>query len=75
MYTTTEEAMSFALGAIDRGEAREAGEALTWILKREPKNELAWLWMPACLSDEERKRECYRKLSLLQIAEPNGRRE
>ncbi len=72
MYTTTEEAMSFALGAIDRGETMKAGQALTWILKREPENALAWLWMPACLADEGRKRECYRKLSDLQEGDPMG---
>lgn len=72
MFSTTNDALDFALQAIDRGETVEAGRALTWVLKKEPDNTLAWLWMPACLTDERQKRDCYRKLSNLGPCSPAG---
>jgi hypothetical protein len=50
MHVATKGMLSYVVGAIDRGETMETGRVLTWILKGEPENALAWSWMAACLA-------------------------
>lgn len=59
--STVDEAMEFAVMAIEKGEADKAKTALSWILQRDPRNGAAWLWMACCVSDETAKQECYRR--------------
>jgi Tfp pilus assembly protein PilF len=59
--SSVNEAMEMAIGAIDRGEASKAKQALGWVLQRDPNNGLAWIWMAACVDDENAKQECYRR--------------
>ena len=59
--SSVHEAMEVAIGAIDRGEASKAKQALGWVLQRDPNNGLAWIWMAACVDDESAKQECYRR--------------
>lgn len=61
--SSVHEALDFAIGAINRGEASKAKQALGWVIQRDPHNGLAWIWMAACVDDEEAKRECYRRAS------------
>lgn len=61
--TSVSQALDFAVGAIDRGQAKQAKAALGWVLQREPDNGLAWIWMAACVDDETAKQECYRRAS------------
>jgi tetratricopeptide (TPR) repeat protein len=32
------------------------------VLKKEPKNEIAWLWLAACVEKPEQKRDCFHKI-------------
>ena len=32
------------------------------VLKREPKNEIAWLWLAACVESPQQKRDCFHKI-------------
>lgn len=59
--SSVNEAMEMAIGAIDRGEASKAKQALGWVLQRDPNNGLAWIWMAAVVDDESAKQECYRR--------------
>jgi hypothetical protein len=54
-----EEALAFAIDAIDRGDLDLGYSALGRVLQKEPKNPVAWLWMACTVPEEERKRECY----------------
>ena len=58
-----DEAIEYAIKAIERGEINLGTSALEWVLDREPKNQLAWLWMACTVVDEKAKRECYIKAS------------
>ncbi|MFP3855054.1 MAG: hypothetical protein ACLFWD_12260 [Anaerolineales bacterium] len=59
--SSVNQALEVAIGAIDRGEASKAKQALGWVLQRDPSNGLAWIWMAACVDDEDAKQECYRR--------------
>jgi Tfp pilus assembly protein PilF len=61
--STVDEAMEFAIMAIEKGEHDKAKSALSWVLQRDPHNGLAWLWMACCVPDEGAKSECYRRAS------------
>jgi len=61
--SSVNEALDFAIGAIESGQSSKAKQALGWVLQRDPKNGLAWIWMAACIDDETAKQECYRRAS------------
>jgi hypothetical protein len=58
----TEDALKYAVDAIEQGKLDFGREALGWVLQREPDNQVAWLWMACTLSDETSKRECYSRI-------------
>ena len=60
---TVEEALDFAIDAIDRGDMKLGNAALGWVLQREPENRVAWLWMACTVPDEQAKRGCYSRIS------------
>jgi hypothetical protein len=57
--TNIDEALEFAIDAIDRGNMKLGSAALGWVLEREPSNRIALLWMACTVSDEDTKRRCY----------------
>jgi Tfp pilus assembly protein PilF len=63
-----EEVLEYAVEAINQGDLQQGRHLLTWVLRQEPNNHFAWLWMPACLTDERQKQECYRRISQLEPA-------
>ncbi len=62
---TTEQALDFAVTAIKRGERGKGQAALAWVLEREPKNVVAWLWMAECAPDPQVRQECLARVSAL----------
>jgi hypothetical protein len=60
---SVDEAIEFAIQAIDRGDLKLGSAALGWVLQREPENPLAWLWMACTVSEEEAKRDCYSRIA------------
>jgi len=63
------EAVQSAVEAIQRGDLGQGRATLTWVLREDPNNRLAWLWMACCVADEPARDECYRRASTL----PNAR--
>jgi hypothetical protein len=61
---TIDDALTFAVDAIDRGDMDLGAAALEWVLERQPKNPFAWLWMACTAPDEQTKRECYLRVEL-----------
>lgn len=57
-----EEAVESAANAIDQGDLHTGKSMLNQILKQAPGHPTAWMWMACCVSDEEMKRECYRRI-------------
>lgn len=53
-----DEELNLAIETIKRGDRITGGRMLSKILKEDPKNERAWLWLSACLDDVEKKRYC-----------------
>jgi hypothetical protein len=54
-----EEALEYAIDAIDRGDLQQGSAALEWVLHRDPSNRIALLWMACTVSDENLKRRYY----------------
>ncbi len=44
-----------AIELIKQGNIAEGAKILSVVLKNQPDNELAWLWMSACVPDQEKK--------------------
>jgi hypothetical protein len=57
-----DEALEFAIEAIDRGDMQLGIAALEWVLQREPFNRIALLWMACTVSDEGSKRAYYSRI-------------
>jgi len=62
---TTDEALQFAVSSIKKSDYSRGRKALKWVLKREPENVAAWLWMERCVEDVSQKGECFRRASAL----------
>ena len=60
-----EQALDFAVSAIKRGDATKGQAALAWVLKREPNNVVAWLWLAECSPDVQVRQECLARVSEL----------
>jgi Tfp pilus assembly protein PilF len=58
-----DEALEFAIEAVNHGEIQKAKVALDWIIKQDSNNATAWLWMACCVTDDEAKQDCYRQIS------------
>ena len=58
-----DEAVQFAAQAIDNGDLHKGKSMLNQVLEQVPSHPIAWMWMACCVSDEEMKRECYRRIS------------
>ena len=57
-----EEALDFAIDAIDRDDMQLGSAALEWVLQREPANTIALLWMACTVFDENLKRKYYSRI-------------
>ena len=44
------------------GNKADALKIFLEVLKREPNNEIAWLWLAACVNKPEQKRDCFHKV-------------
>jgi hypothetical protein len=51
---TTDEALSFAVRSIQRADLETGRAALRWVLRREPENVSAWLWLKKCVERNNR---------------------
>jgi hypothetical protein len=50
---TTEEALAFAARSIQKSELETGKAALRWVLRREPENVSAWLWLKKCVEQDQ----------------------
>jgi hypothetical protein len=50
-----------AIAALEAGQAAEGQRLLAQVLRQEPNNEMAWLWMAEALAEPERKRYCIQR--------------
>jgi len=46
---STDEALEFAVRSIRRADLETGQAALRWVLRREPENVSAWLWLKKCI--------------------------
>jgi Tfp pilus assembly protein PilF len=65
---SVEQALKIGVAAVDQGDLGKGKAALSWVLKQDPNNTTAWLWMACCLPDDSAKQECYRRVSLISTA-------
>jgi Tfp pilus assembly protein PilF len=64
------EAVQSAVEAIQRGDLGQGRATLTWVLRENPGDRLAWLWMACCVTDEPERDECYRRASKIPDRRP-----
>jgi hypothetical protein len=57
------EAISSAVEAIHRGDLGQGRTTLSWVVREEPHNRLAWVWLAACVEEDSARDECYRRAS------------
>jgi hypothetical protein len=62
-----EEALSSAIDAIQRGDLGEGRATLSWVVREDPDNRLAWVWLAACVDDESARDDCYKRASEVPI--------
>ena len=55
------ERINQAIQLIREGNTKSAGKILAEVVKQEPKNETAWLWLAGCFDDTEKKKFCLKK--------------
>ena len=58
-----------AIAAIKAGDKKTGQQLIAQVIKADPKNEAAWLWMASTLDDPQEKKECLQKV--LQINPDN----
>lgn len=59
------EAITSAVEAIQRGDLGQGRATLTWVIREQPNNRLAWLWMACCVNEESARDECYQRVSAI----------
>ncbi|MDX9865022.1 MAG: tetratricopeptide repeat protein [Anaerolineaceae bacterium] len=57
----TRERINQAIQLIREGNTKTAGKILSEVVKQEPKNETAWLWLAGCFEENEKKKFCLKK--------------
>lgn len=67
------DAISSAVEAIQRGDLGQGRATLSWVLRQQPENRLAWVWMACCLQEEAAREECYHRASSPQLTGAPGR--
>lgn len=50
---TTDEALEFAVRSIRQADFETGKSALRWVLRREPENISAWLWLKKCVEQNQ----------------------
>ena len=62
-----DEAISSAVEAIQRGDLGQGRTTLSWVVREDPHNRLAWVWLATCVNEEEARDECYRRASHIPV--------
>lgn len=65
-YKDVDEALNIAIQAVEQGDLKNGEAALSWVLKKDPDNTAAWLWLACCAPEERAREECYRRASVLE---------
>ena len=55
------ERINQAIQLIREGNTKSAGKILAEVVKQEPRNETAWLWLAGCFDDNDKKKFCLKK--------------
>ncbi|MEM4203733.1 MAG: hypothetical protein QXS54_06660 [Candidatus Methanomethylicaceae archaeon] len=58
----TEDLLRQAISAIKAGDKARGKQLLAQVLRQEPRNELAWLWLSQCVTDYEQKLYCIKRV-------------
>ena len=64
-FHSVEDALNIAIEAVERGDLRNGEAALSWVLKEDPENTAAWIWLACCAPDDSARQICYRRASAL----------
>lgn len=63
-----------AISAIKAGNEKAGQRLLAQIIKADPKNEVAWLWMSTALDDSQKKKQCLQRVLQINPANETARK-
>lgn len=66
VYPSVKEALDTGIQAIQGGDIQQGEAALSWVIQKEPKNAIAWIWLACCAPDDTARTACYRQVSAIQ---------
>ncbi len=62
-YKSIQEALDLGVHAVEQGDLQNGEAAFSWVLKKDPKNTVAWFWLACCAPEERGREECYKRAS------------
>jgi Tfp pilus assembly protein PilF len=62
-FQSVEQALDIGVEAVEQGDLTRGEAALSWVLKKDPANQVAWFWLACCAPDDDARQECYRRAS------------
>ncbi|HET7009815.1 MAG TPA: hypothetical protein VFI11_03480 [Anaerolineales bacterium] len=62
---TVEEALEFAVRKVRANDYQTGRAVLSWVLRHQPENVVAWLWLARCIADREQRIMCLERVAAL----------
>jgi len=62
-YKSIQDALDLGVLALEEGDLQSGEKAFSWVLKKDPENTAAWLWLACCAPEERAREECYKRAS------------
>ena len=62
-FKSIQDALDLGVQAVEQGDLQSGEAAFSWVLKKDPENTVAWLWLACCAPEEHAREECYKRAS------------
>jgi Tfp pilus assembly protein PilF len=62
---TSTEALRLAVQKVQTKDYTSGRAILAWVLKSQPDNVVAWLWLARCIATQEERAQCLRRVAAL----------
>jgi Tfp pilus assembly protein PilF len=67
---TIAEALQLAVQKVRTKDYTSGRAILSWVLKSQPDNVVAWLWLARCIANQEERAQCLRRVAALDPFSP-----
>ncbi len=62
---TVAEALELAVRKVQANDYNTGRAILAWVLKTQPDNVVAWLWLARCIANREERAQCFERVAAL----------